>query len=538
MTPPPGPRPALRRTLDGPARALVGALVLTGAAWPAWPAPAATPATAAAPPPATAVPDAAALKRLSDWLAPADLSADVTRLPPGERAALVSILRAARLMDALYMRQVWAGNAALTLELARDRTPLGRERLRALWQNKGPWLRLDGDRPFIPGVGPKPPAGTFYPPDATKAELASWMQGLPAEGRARAAGFFTVIRRGTDGKLAIVPYSVAYQPELAQVAAWLRDAAAKTAQPSLRRYLEARAAAFLSNDYYASDVAWMQLDGSIEPTHRPVRGVRGRLVQRQGRVRGVRHRARRRRDGAAGPLRARAAGPGEPAAHRARAAQRAASAPLAPIRVVDSIFGAGDANHGVQTAAFNLPNDERDRAREGHQAGHAEERAGGEVSRWCCCPSRSVVLAGRAAPRRPLRRVLHAHPDARADARAGPAPGHRPVGGARRRCGRSCRRPTAPSRRRRRTSPGCSRCSTLIDQGVLPKLARAAALHDVPGVGVPLDPLRHERGARPGGGAAAQHAARRRRVRRGAGRHVLGGPGEDEGDGARADRAS
>src|SRR3712207_3574811 len=76
-------------------------------------------------------------------------------------------------------------------------------------------------------------------------------------------------RRGTDGKLAVVPFSVEYQGELAQASQLLREAAALTQQPTLKAFLSARADAFLSNDYYASEVAWMELDATIEPTIGP-----------------------------------------------------------------------------------------------------------------------------------------------------------------------------------------------------------------------------------------------------------------------------
>src|SRR4051812_8177446 len=187
---------------------------------------------------AEALPTAAELKQLSARLAPVDLTADVTRLSAAERAALARIVRAAALMDTLFMRQAWAGNETLLLRLAQDPSPRGRERLHAFRQNRGPWLRLDGDRPFLPGVGEKPAAGTFYPADATKVDLEAWLKGLAAPARASASGFFTTIRRGPDGKLTIVPYGVEYQPELARAAALLREAAARTEQPTLRAYLE------------------------------------------------------------------------------------------------------------------------------------------------------------------------------------------------------------------------------------------------------------------------------------------------------------
>jgi len=307
---------------------------------------------------AAAVPDATALKRLAARLAPAELSADVSRLPASERTALVAILRAARLMDGLFMQQVWAGNDALLVALAGDATPLGHERLHALLQNKGPWLRLDGDRPFLPGVGAKPAAGTFYPADATKEGLQAWMQGLPPPARAEARGFFTVIRRDPAGAFAIVPYSVAYQPVLAQAAALLREAAAKTAQPSLQKYLQTRAAAFLSNDYYPSDVAWMQLDASIEPTLGPYEVYEDGWFSAKAAFEAF---VTVRDDAETARLARFASELQDLEDHLpiAPALRNAHLGALAPIRVVNSIFGAGDANRGVQTAAFNLPNDEK-----------------------------------------------------------------------------------------------------------------------------------------------------------------------------------
>lgn len=256
------------------------------------------------------------------------------------------------------MRQVWAGNDTFLIALSGDATPLGRERLHALLQNKGPWLRLDGDRPFLPGVGKKPAAGTFYPADTTKEALQSWMQGLPVAARPRAASFFTTIRRDPAGTFTIVPYSVEYQPELAQAAALLREAAGQTTQPSLRKYLETRAASFLSNDYYPSDAAWMQLDASIEPTLGPYEVYEDGWFSAKAAFEAF----VTLRDDAETARLARFAGALQgledhlPIAPELRNPHLGA---LAPIRVVNSIFGAGDANRGVQTAAFNLPNDEK-----------------------------------------------------------------------------------------------------------------------------------------------------------------------------------
>jgi hypothetical protein len=304
------------------------------------------------------LPDLAALKKSSARFASVDLAVDLSRLPPGERAALARIVRAAELMDTIFLRQVWAGNETLLAELARDGTPLGRERLHTFWLNKGPWLRLDADRPFLRGVGDKPAAGTFYPADTTKSDVEAWMRALPPAARSSAGGFFTTIRRGPDGRFTVVPYSVEYQGELARAAALLREAAALTAQPALRRYLETRAAAFLSNDYYPSDVAWMQLDSSIEPTIGPYEVYEDGWFSAKAAFEAF----VALRDDAETEKLTRFARelqeledhlPIDPALRNPKLGA------MAPIRVVNSMFGAGDANRGVQTAAFNLPNDEK-----------------------------------------------------------------------------------------------------------------------------------------------------------------------------------
>jgi hypothetical protein len=307
---------------------------------------------------APAVPDAAALQRLSARLAPVDLTVDVSPLPASERTVLAKLVEAAKVIDVLYLRQVWPGNQPLLLELSTDTTPLGRARLHAFLQNKGPWLRLDEEQPFLPGVGPKPPAAGFYPAGATKAEVEAWMKALPQSEHAAAGGFFTTIRRTPMGRLQVVPYSVEYQGELEQLAELLRQAAAATAQPTLRDFLQKRAAAFLSNDYYESDVAWMKLDASVEPTIGPYEVYEDGWFSAKAAFEAF----VTVRDDAETAKLAKFAGELQeiennlPIEAKWRNPKIGA---LAPIRVVNNLFSSGDGNRGVQTAAFNLPNDER-----------------------------------------------------------------------------------------------------------------------------------------------------------------------------------
>ena len=304
------------------------------------------------------VPDAPQLQAMIARFAPVELGADVSALPANERQALARMVEAAKLFDPLFLGQVWAGNPSLLMDLVRDQSPLGRARLHYFLINKGPWSRLDHDAPFIPGVPDKPEGANFYPAGATKADVEAWIEGLPEAEREKAVGFFTTIRRDTGGALVAVPYSLEYQGTLARAASLLREAASLTKQPTLKAFLEARAEAFVTNDYYASDVAWMELDASIEPTIGPYEtyedGWFGYKAAFEAFI--------TLRDDAETKKLARFGGELQeiennlPIDPKLRNPKLGA---MAPIRVVNTIFSSGDANRGVQTAAFNLPNDER-----------------------------------------------------------------------------------------------------------------------------------------------------------------------------------
>jgi hypothetical protein len=307
---------------------------------------------------ADTAPDAATLQKMTARFAPVDIGADISALPAGERQALAHMVEAARLMDALFLRQVWAANDALLMDLSDDTSALGQARLRYFLINKGPWSRLDHDAPFIPGAPAKPEGANFYPAGATKADVERWQAGLSASDREAATGFFTTIRRGPGGSFMSVPYSVEYQGELTLAAERLRAAAAATAQPTLKTFLTARADAFLSNDYYASDVAWMELDASLEPTIGPYEVYEDAWFNAKAAFEAfitVRDAAESDKLAMFG-AQLQALEDHLPIAPALRNPKLGA---LAPIRVVNVVFAAGDGNRGVQTAAYNLPNDER-----------------------------------------------------------------------------------------------------------------------------------------------------------------------------------
>ncbi len=295
--------------------------------------------------------------------APADIGADVGALPVNERQALALLIEAARVMDGLFLRQVWSGNEALLESLARrtvaDQSPgWASDALHYFLINKGPWSRLDHHAPFIPGAPNKPESANFYPAGATKDEIQKWLDSLTGAAKTAATGFFTTIRRDPDGRFVSVPYSVEYQGELALAASLLREAAQLTTQPTLRKFLTSRADAFISNDYYASDVAWMELDASIEPTIGPYEVYEDEWFNFKAAFEAfitVRDEAESKKLQVFGSelQGLESALPIDPALRNPTLGA------LAPIKVVNVVFTAGDANRGVQTAAFNLPNDER-----------------------------------------------------------------------------------------------------------------------------------------------------------------------------------
>ena len=257
----------------------------------------------------------------------------------------------------------------------------------------------------------------------------------PRRERTRATGFFTTIRRDA-GRQARSPCPTASSTRASSraSAALLREAAALTTQPTLKAFLEKRAAAFLSNDYYDSDVAWMELDASIEPTIGPYEVYEDEWFNYKAAFEAF---ITLRDDVETDKLARFGAELQEiennlPIDPKYRNPKLGA---LAPIRVVNTVFSAGDANRGVQTAAFNLPNDERVIAEKGAKRVMLKNNQEAKFQ-MVLVPIAKVALAPARPGERRLRRVLHAHPDARADARPRSAQHHRRR--ARRRpCGRS-----------------------------------------------------------------------------------------------------
>lgn len=291
--------------------------------------------------------------------APTEISADISKLSPGDKKALDKIIEAARLMDPIYLRQVWRDNVELLKKLEDDTTVVGKEKLHYFCMNMGPWSLLDNNTPFIEEAPKEKPAGAnYYPEDMTKEEFNIWIASLSEKEREHATGFFSVIRRNSDRSLCIIPYSEEYKEWLGPASRILNDAAVCTENKTLKKFLNKRADAFLSDDYYASDVAWMELDAPIDLTIGPYETYMDEIFGYKAAFEVF----VTLRDDAESTKLAKFSNylqdienhlPLDPKYRNPKLGA------MSPIRVVDVVYAAGEGNRGVQTAAFNLPNDEK-----------------------------------------------------------------------------------------------------------------------------------------------------------------------------------
>jgi hypothetical protein len=289
------------------------------------------------------------------------IQADLSALTPADRRVLDTLTKAAQLMDEIFLRQAWTGNPELRKELDAWKGPQADPARRYYDIMYGPWDRLMEKQPFL-GARPHPPGAGYYPEDLTKEELEAWLKQHP-EDKDRFTSTVTVIRR-QGGKLVAIPYSKEYAAWLQPAAQLLREAAKESQNGSLRKFLELRADAFLNDDYYQSDFAWMDLDAPVEVTIGPYETYEDELFGYKAAFEAFvtvnlpQESAALARSKERLPWLERNLPIPEENKNLSRGTE-------SPIRVVDTYFSAGDTRAGVQTIAFNLPNDERVREAKG-----------------------------------------------------------------------------------------------------------------------------------------------------------------------------
>ena len=316
------------------------------------PTPAATaPAAKAA---LTAAPDVA--QRLAQ-LPRTTVAYDMSQLSESDRAVVAKLIEASKQIDEIYWRQVSEENPKWREQLAKQGGPA----YDYFIANKGPWDRLKSDEPFI-GTMKKPEGAGFYPSDITKEEFEKYVAAHPNQ-KDELTGLLTIVRR--DGVNFVgIPYSAYYADFLKPAADRLREAAALTTDASLRTFLTKRADAFLNDNYQDSDMAWMDLNGSLEVVIGPYEVYEDELFNYKASYEAficavdAAESAKLASYAKALPDMER----NLPEPEEYRNPNRGSES---PIKVVQELYTAGDARRGVQTAAFNLPNDEVVREKKG-----------------------------------------------------------------------------------------------------------------------------------------------------------------------------
>ncbi|HYC62085.1 MAG TPA: peptidase [Thermoanaerobaculia bacterium] len=286
---------------------------------------------------------------------------DRSLLNDNERQVVAKLIEASKFIDDIYWLQVSEKNPALREQLAKGTTPLERAGYEYFLIHRGPWDRLKQDEPFI-GSEKKPEGAAFYPPDLTKEEMEKYIAAHPDQKDAL-QGLFTIVRREGD-KLTTTPYSKYYASQLEPAAAKIREAAALTTNDSLKNYLTKLADAFGKDNYRDSDMAWMDLNGPLEVVIGPYEVYEDALFNYKAAFESFITVVDR---GETDKLSVYAQHlPGMeknlPIPDEYKNPNRGTES---PIRVVQELFTAGDARRGVQTAAFNLPNDEFVREKKG-----------------------------------------------------------------------------------------------------------------------------------------------------------------------------
>ena len=339
---------------------LIAAIVSMAAA--CQPKPATTESSASTPAAATSSIAADTPQRLAQ-LPRTVIDYDRSLLNDNERQVVAKLIEASKQIDEIYWRQVSEDNLALRDKLSKQagNSALDRAGLDYFIANKGPWDRLKGDEPFI-GTEKKPAGAAFYPADMTKEELEKYVAAHPDK-KDQLEGLFTVDRR-EGANLVGIPYGTYYKDALDQAAAHLREAANISNDGTLKRFLVLRADAFKSDNYRESDMAWMDLTGNIEVVIGPYEVYEDNLFNYKASYESF-VTVVDKPESAKLAAYAKALPDMErnlPEPEQYKNPNRGSES---PIKVVQELYTAGDARRGVQTAAFNLPNDEVVREKKG-----------------------------------------------------------------------------------------------------------------------------------------------------------------------------
>ncbi len=280
------------------------------------------------------------------------LEADLSSLSENNRRMIPILIEAGEIMNELFWYEAYGDKDALMATLKDDKTKAFAN------INYGPWDRLNGNKPFVDGVGEKPLGANYYPKDMTKDEL----EKSSLEGK---SGLYNFIRRNEDGSLKSIPYHVQFKEQVAKVSELLAKAAELADEAGLKKYLSLRSKAVLNDDYQPSDFAWLDMKKN------PIDVVIGPIETYEDQLFGYKaaHEAyilikdmewSKRLEKYAAFLPELQTGLPVPDAYKKEKPGRDTE-----LNAYDVVYYAGDCNAGSKTIAINLPNDEEVQLKKG-----------------------------------------------------------------------------------------------------------------------------------------------------------------------------
>ncbi|MEX2380622.1 MAG: Zn-dependent hydrolase [Vicingaceae bacterium] len=274
------------------------------------------------------------------------LTTDLSILSEKQKQMIPILIEVGKIMDDIFWQQAY-GDKSVLLDTLKDKKVK-----RFVEINYGPWDRLEGNEPFIDGAEIKPLGANFYPKDMTKKEF-------EVAQIADKKSLYTLIRRNEEGMLISVPYRQAYAEAVKKAADLLQKAAELTKNENFKKYLKLRAKALLTDEYYESDIAWMEMvDNQIDIICGPIETYEDQLFGYKAAhetyvlVKDMEWSKRLSKYASMLPELQK----NLPVNEKYKAEKPGTDSQLAAF---DVIYYAGDCNAGSKTIAVNLPNDEK-----------------------------------------------------------------------------------------------------------------------------------------------------------------------------------
>ncbi|MCL1052113.1 hypothetical protein L2755_21180 [Shewanella abyssi] len=283
-----------------------------------------------------------------------DMEADLSSLTPTDTLVLRKIIEVADILDGIYFKQTFENNAEVRQQILAS-SDINKSKLLSLFDlHYGAWDTLDGDKAFF-GSTARPDGAGVYPVDLTKSEFNQWIAVHPEDEKSFKSGYTVIVR--DKEQLKAIPYSIYYKEELTEAAKLMREAAKLTNDQSLKTFLSKRADSFLNDEYRDSEMAWMDLNGSLEIAIGPYETYTDKLFGYKTFFEAF-ITVRNPEDSAKLDIYKKyltAMESNLPIPDEHKNVNRGSES---PISVVEQVAGGGDNKPGVQTTAFNLPNDE------------------------------------------------------------------------------------------------------------------------------------------------------------------------------------